>query len=293
MPLILLFIMICAQAYPQTNENANTMLITNTTPAFVSNTTAEMTNTVTTNQILIESVIASPIDVSGKVFVLCYHTFYKKYWSWINIEPWRFEEQILSIRNLGYRFVDIRDILSNRISGNSNVLITIDDGEKSSRNIEAILTKYSIKPVFFVYSEAINYYSGFLKPVDLYRFITNGWTIGSHGYYHLALSKSLYKNDKKAFIKEIDASKLMLEKKTGLTVQLFAYPYGAYAPITLDTVKNSGYSYAFTTVEKPVILPIISNKNPFLLPRYTVTRKTFGWILKELKKNMADSAKKE
>jgi peptidoglycan/xylan/chitin deacetylase (PgdA/CDA1 family) len=70
-----------------------------------------------------------------------------------------------------------------------------------------------------------------------------GWELASHTWHHPNLSEL-----PREFIPyQIDQSKKDLEKWFQTPIHIFIYPKWRYTYATLDQIKSSGYSYAFTT----------------------------------------------
>lgn len=221
----------------------------------------------------------------GRVYVLCYHTFLGKHFDY-DFAPAKFYDQIDAIAKLGYRFVSMEDILSNRVTGSNNILITIDDGNRSVKAIyESVLDVYNIKPVLFIYPAITDRMFYAMTSVDLKRLVSKGATLGGHGYNHLFVNEKLYRNDLVSFEREVYKSKSAIEKKTGQVVSVFAYPFGSYSQITKEYMSKAGYKYAFSLLQKPLQVPLNQNSDPYNLPRFMVTKSSWPSIYSMLKKN--------
>lgn len=222
----------------------------------------------------------------GEVIVLCYHSFLGKKFE-MDFSPEVFKEQMESIKALGYHFVSFEDILSNRVVGKNNVLITIDDGNISLRKVfDPILSTNGIKPLLFIYPAVTGrmHYSVTFK--DLKYFRKQGATIGAHGYYHMFVNEKLYKKNPKAFYKEIFKPKAKLEQTLGVPVAVYGYPFGLYSDITIETLKKAGYAYAFTLKSGVLKVPLADNQDPYQLPRYYVTKPVWKEIYGMLKRRI-------
>ncbi|HOJ28600.1 MAG TPA: hypothetical protein PL059_05955, partial [Spirochaetota bacterium] len=69
----------------------------------------------------------SPLYASNKVYVLVYHTFMGKKIKY-DISIQEFQKQLLDLRSHGFSFISFDDIKYRKVSGDKNILITIDDG---------------------------------------------------------------------------------------------------------------------------------------------------------------------
>ncbi len=94
---------------------------------------------------------------------------------------------------------------------------------------------------------------GYLGWRDLQRMIKGRVRIASAGHYHLnllfrdaLLPASAYKENVK---QEIALSKEVLERKLGVTVDGFVYPFGFYDEGIKRMVKRAGYSWALSSVQ--------------------------------------------
>lgn len=208
----------------------------------------------------------------GTVYVLCYHSFQGRKTDY-DVAPEEFHKQMAEIRSLGYTFVRTEDVLSGRVSGDRNVWLTIDDGNESVQTVyDRTLKKFGIKPLLFIYPAIIGRVPYALKYNQLEALVEDGSSIGAHGFYHLFLNEKQYRKDKKEFMKEIYESGETLEKKLGVDVVLFAYPFGVYSDLARDEIRKAGYRYSFTIDQGPVQLPLERNAEPLKLPRYLVTK---------------------
>lgn len=229
---------------------------------------------------------ALPLFADGSAIVLCYHTFLGKKIEY-DFKPEDFKKQLESYQALGYHFVSFDDILSNKITGNNNILLTIDDGNRSVKPVfEGILKPAGIKPVLFIYPAITDRMFFSLKFKDLQEFADDGATIGGHGYYHMYVAQKMYDQDPKGFMKEIYKCKERLEQHLNLTVSIYAYPFGVFSDITEETLKKAGYSYAFSLRHASLEVPLSKNKDAFNLPRYMVTKSNWKEIYQFLKDNI-------
>ena len=72
--------------------------------------------------------------------------------------------------------------------------------------------------------------------------VSDVFEIGSHGRTHAILTRL----DPKAALSEILDSKRIIEKKTGMTIDSFAYPNGDYNDLIESMVEEAGYKCAVT-----------------------------------------------
>jgi peptidoglycan/xylan/chitin deacetylase (PgdA/CDA1 family) len=63
-----------------------------------------------------------------------------------------------------------------------------------------------------------------------------GWEIGSHGLSHVDLTRDPDRQEA-----EIVGSRRKLEETLAIPVSTFAYPFGAYDDLALDSIHRAGY----------------------------------------------------
>jgi len=125
----------------------------------------------------------------------------------LNINPYIFEKQMITLKNAGYKFIwmsEIEQALKDK-SNQKYVAITFDDGYES-------------------YSE------GLLE-------------IGSHTLNHPDLRAFSDEEVKRQLV----SSKKSLEKEFGISVVSFCYPFGFFNEKTISLVNEAGYKNATTT----------------------------------------------
>jgi peptidoglycan/xylan/chitin deacetylase (PgdA/CDA1 family) len=187
------------------------------------------------------------------VRVLTYHRFGEG-----SRDPWCvradvFEAQVrwLSERK---RAVSLNDVV--RFSNGETelpegaVLITSDDGFSSVATIAApILAKYQVPAVAFITTSAVGKPS--VEPDDPYmtwdqiaRLGEAGIAVGSHSHRHVSLGRLPLARARE----EAEHSRILLQERTGLTIDSFAYPFGMHAdetPQTRQVLAEAGYRSVF------------------------------------------------
>jgi len=165
--------------------------------------------------------------------------------------------------------VSIEDFFSGRLSSEKiNVVITFDDGYKSWLSYAIpVLKDLGLPATFFVTSGFVGLSkeneSGFLRSKlfmslgprritggltgeGVRRIVEEGFIIGGHTVNHCNLGRL---KDGGQIRYEIGEDKTKLEKITGVKIEYFAYPSGAYYNPDIDLVealKESGYKGAVT-----------------------------------------------
>ncbi len=218
--------------------------------------------------VIIFSAIPSFAERNG-VYVLCYHAFLEKKdpYSFSNEQ---FRDQLQRLKKAGFTFVTFEDMINQRISGTKNILITIDDGNKSVyQAYYTIMKPMGIKPVLGIYPAIIGRMHYAMNWDEVKKLADDGCYIASHGYHHMYLSTKYYEKEPQSFKKEIYLSKKVLEEKLGRKIELMVYPFGVSSDIAISELKNAGYKYGMSLIQKISDIPVSEN---FLIPRYMLTK---------------------
>lgn len=124
-----------------------------------------------------------------------------------------------------------------------------DDGDKLDLKLLNLMNKYGIKGTFYIPGNSK------LEKSDIQN-IAKNQEIGAHTMTHRELTSISIKEAKK----EIENSKLFLEKILNKKIESFCYPRGKYNLEISRLVKKAGFSYARTTKR----LLFKNTKNPFI-----------------------------
>jgi peptidoglycan/xylan/chitin deacetylase (PgdA/CDA1 family) len=167
----------------------------------------------------------------------------------LTISPDIFENQLSTLQKNRYTTcyaVDIPSLIKNYNNHSSKIVVlTFDDGyEDFYLNVFPLLKKYQVKATVFIIYNAINK-NGYLNDDQIKEMIASGLVeIGSHTLDHLYLAK--IPRDK--MVIEVNNSKLELERKFGIIINSFAYPYGSFDHDVMEQVKKSGYTVAVSVI---------------------------------------------
>lgn len=163
----------------------------------------------------------------------------------IAVTPEIFDAQMHYLKDAGYQVVQFSDLENNLASGAPlpahPVILSFDDGWSDQfKYAFPILQKYHYPTTFFVFTNAIGR-RGFLSWDNLRALISGGMVIGAHSHSHPYLTKI---TSIPVLWDEIDGSKQLLEKKLGVSVTEFAYPFGQYNQTIVSLVRKAGYRSA-------------------------------------------------
>lgn len=187
------------------------------------------------------------------VAILIYHSvrpyypgitnFVKEY----TVPPNVFDDQLKYLRENGFNPIT-PDMLSTYWTKGTPLpakpfMITLDDGwENQYVYAYPILKKYGYPGVFYVYPGAVDK-RHFLTWTEIKKMYGDNMIIADHSFSHPELPKI---KDSTILKKEIAGSKDVLEKKLGISIKDFAYPFGEYNDQDIQVVKDSGYRMART-----------------------------------------------
>jgi peptidoglycan/xylan/chitin deacetylase (PgdA/CDA1 family) len=209
-------------------------------------------------------------DDKGALKILIYHDI-----SYKNFD--KFEAQIKYIdRNYGFiRPDDLQDILAGKMKyTGTKVLLTFDDGFVSNALLaEKFLDPLGIKAIFFIPPGFINaknrdeqktfiaknIYNNRFKPEeipddmmpmswqDLEHLLDQSHTIGAHTINHRRLTEIESKGELK---REIVESGNILQKKLGVDIEHFSFPFGNIDSIDLRAmnITRERYKYCYSGI---------------------------------------------
>lgn len=200
--------------------------------------------------------------------VLLYHSINNQN-HFLSISPEIFEKQIKFLKEKGFKFLRVEDLVHLEKLERKSVLITFDDGYKDNfLNAVPILEKYQIPALFFI---SVNLLGKEMKGLPIMNWqevkeISSHplFEIGSHCLNHFRLVHLTPLEIEK----EVKESKKILEEELKRPIRAFAYPYGRYNNLVIEKLKEANYQYAFT-IE---IRRLRKKENLFLLPRLGINQ---------------------
>lgn len=213
------------------------------------------------------------ITNSSQIQVLCYHHNYsgKNTFAGFNVTPKNLEKQFRYLFEQGFKSISLA-MLDSYLSNpgyrlpEKSIILTFDDGIKSNlTTVLPLLKKYKFKAVLFIYPGVISgrnkYYLNWKQLGKLAR--SGHFEIGSHSLNHPRLPE----HSAREIRRQLNKSKSILERKLGIKIISFAYPFGVYDKRVIAELNASEYKLAFT------IHPgsITKNMNPYTLNRSMVT----------------------
>jgi peptidoglycan/xylan/chitin deacetylase (PgdA/CDA1 family) len=166
----------------------------------------------------------------------------------------RFERQLAWLEKKGYQVLSLEAYLcyraSHRLPPARSVVITIDDGYGDVRSVAyPILRRYGVPATVFVVPDYVGLANGWDANSELARRALLSWPeigelveaggieIGSHTRSHRPLSGM----PTAKLEKEVRGSRAELERRLGIPVRTFAYPFGDYDVQAQLAVQQGGF----------------------------------------------------
>ncbi len=185
--------------------------------------------------------------------VLLYHRFGDPRYPSTSVSLKDFEAQMRYLKENNYNVVSVMDLLKMFDKGNippKTIVITIDDGYKTTMRAFKILKKFGFPFTVFIYTKAVGNYPDFLTQDDIGLLKNSGLvTFGNHSYWHLKLSdkKDLTEGElKKLLLEDLEKSEERFEELVGEKPKIYAFPYGQYCKLWVDLLSQYGYALAFS-----------------------------------------------
>lgn len=185
-----------------------------------------------------------------RVPILVYHRisappFWSRGGRFLYVRPAVFAEQMKYLQDNNYHVVSYSDFYSALTDGkvlpDRAVVLTFDDGSRDQfKSALPILRQYNFPAIFFVYTRAISWNWGSMNYAMLRELLQSGMEIGAHTVTH----RNLTKLDPATVDYELIKSRQELEDNLFVSIDHFAYPFGAYNKSTIEAVNNAGYSSA-------------------------------------------------
>ena len=182
----------------------------------------------------------------------------------LRVSPQLFERQLHWLSAQGWHSFTVSELLAqaDRLPEKS-FAITFDDGYADNLlRALPLLKKYQCKATLYLvvdrfdrdwsmqrkkhHDEAELRREAKLSDEQVQQLLDSGCIeLGSHSMTHA----NFLRMESEAVRRELNESKRALEKRFGISVGSFAYPFGLYRPEQVELVKQAGYSSAVTTRE--------------------------------------------
>jgi len=191
---------------------------------------------------------------SGYATVLIFHRFGDSRYPSTSVSLKDFEREMLYLKEHRYNVVSLRELYELSRRGKippKTVVITIDDGYKTTKEAFRILKRLGFPFTVFLYMEAVGSYPDFLTKEDLVEMEKSGIVdFENHLYSHPNLAKWRIKLTKEEYLKRLEREKELSEKKFQEIFhrkpEFLAFPYGDYDKVSVEFFKKSGYKLLLT-----------------------------------------------
>ena len=161
-----------------------------------------------------------------------------------------FAEHICLLQHEGFHVAGFSDLLRRLQHGSAfpekYVVLTIDDGHKSSLQIAELMQSAGARGTFFLTMNYCRDRADFLKPTDIRHLAAAGFDFGTHGASHRALSRI----PETGMLAELRDSKHWLEDILGRSVKYMSLPAGQGSKTVRRAAFNSGYQLIGNSVER-------------------------------------------
>jgi len=167
----------------------------------------------------------------------------------LNTTPYTLEQQIITLQNDGYTFLNQQDITAildgvKRLPPKA-IALTFDDGYRDFyTDAYPLLKKYQVKATVYLVAGWTGYPNNMTED-QIKEIVADGLIeFGAHTVHHAWLAGIPLQ----PLVFEVMESKKMLEELTGTSVTSFAYPYGAFDVAAIEAVHQAGFTSAVSTV---------------------------------------------
>jgi len=184
---------------------------------------------------------------SNYATILIYHRFGDERYPSTSVSLKDFRKQMEYLKKEGYRVLPLKELYRIVSSGKEippkTVVITIDDGYRTTMKAFEILKEYNFPFTIFLYTEAVGRYPDFLTKEEIEELKKSGLAdFGNHLYSHPDLATLRAKLPLKEYLKvlrrEEELSRKRFKELIGREPEFLAFPYGSYDRISLSFFKG-------------------------------------------------------
>ncbi|PIE71885.1 MAG: hypothetical protein CSA22_00570 [Deltaproteobacteria bacterium] len=203
----------------------------------------------------------TPLSPSGiradriqTVPVLVYHRFAAAGNDTYIVNAEQFKAQMRYLKDQQYHVVSL-DEFAGFLNGDNplpekSVMLTFDDGWASIYAYAyPVMRAFGFPGVLFVYTDFIGGGKA-MTWAQIRELSENGFAIACHSKTHRNLTKrqpgESMTDYLSAIAEELNTSRQVIYKKTGVTTQFLAYPYGKTDPVIVSLARRFGFKGGFT-----------------------------------------------
>ncbi|HEU4975369.1 MAG TPA: polysaccharide deacetylase family protein [Baekduia sp.] len=194
------------------------------------------------------------------------------------VPPRRFRRQIRGLARAGYHGVTLGQVWRHWHEGAplpaKPVVVSFDDGYASQHaHALPVLRRHGWPGVLNLEWRRLGARGG-LSRAQVQEMIDAGWEIGDHTLTHPDLTKV----GPARLRREVAGSRARMQRRLGVPVDFFCYPYGHVDATVEAAVRDAGF-LAATTTRRGLTAP---GRDPFALGRLIVTARTSPAQLRRL-----------
>ena len=208
---------------------------------------------------------------SHSAVVLVYHRFGEDDGPSTNIRLDQFDEQLELLKNGGFNFMSLPDLVASLKDGKAipdkTIIITADDAYASiATEGWPRLKAAGIPLTLFVSTDPVD---ANLKRYLSWDQIRQLQKEGVHIAHHTATHLHMIDNTIETVRSDLARASKRFKEELGITPKIIAYPYGEYSLALQEELKNLGFEAAFAQYSSV----IHSKSNRFGLPRFPINEK--------------------
>ncbi|WP_457643748.1 polysaccharide deacetylase family protein [Persephonella sp.] len=187
--------------------------------------------------------------------VLIYHKFGEKKYPTTSVSMEDFKKQMDYLKKNNYRVIPLSKLIDYLQTGKEippkTVVITIDDGYRSTMRAYKLLKEYGFPFTVFLYMEGVARYPDYLTKEQLEQLKKDPLVeFGNHSYSHKRFAKILPEMSsdeyKKLIVGDTLRAEERLKKLLGYVPKIYAFPYGEYTRPFIKVLQEMGYRALFT-----------------------------------------------
>lgn len=221
--------------------------------------------------------------------ILTYHSLDSS-GSVVSTSPSRFRRQMELLYQKGFKTISLAEVARLVRTGqpfrDRTYVVTFDDGyETVYREAFPVLQEFGITATVFLitgYCGKRNSWPGHASPVSEQSLLS--WTqIEEMAWHHIEFGSHTVTHPDLACLtrqeaeREMRESKQMIQERLGRKIEVFAYPYGKYAPWTVELAKEH-----FTGACSTILGKLTLRDDPALLPRVDTYYLSSQWLMESL-----------
>jgi len=229
--------------------------------------------------------VAGPVAVP----ILAYHRFGREVTDSMTVTDDTFAWQLQYLKDHGYTVIPLLELVNYfRGSGSPppahSVVITADDGHRSVySDMLPLVRQYGIHVTLFIYPSAISNATYAMTWPELGELVGTGlFDVQSHTYWHPNFHKDKARLTSSQYDASVETqlmkSKLVLESRLGVHVELLAWPFGIYDEDLMARARAAGYVAALSIERRPAAV----NDPLMALPRYLMSNGDRGAVFARL-----------